>query len=141
MDNYIDSLGVPMDCNTVPNYDDWGSDDYWMCGDWITWHKMLMNVCGLTQDQANLKVQQALSDRSLFGHEWFCQFDSDFSEYFESQGNDFGVLTNVVNTVGDTVEDTTKGLGNLGKVLKVALPIALIAIAAFYGVKAYKAFK
>ena len=141
MANYTDSLGVPMDCNTVPNYDGWGSDDYWMCGDWITWHKMLMNECGLTQQQANLKVEQAWSERSLFGHEWFCQFDKDFREYFISQGESFDVLTSVVYNAGQGVEDASKGLGNLGKVVKIALPVALVSIALFYGVKAYKAFK
>lgn len=138
MGNYVDSLGNVMNCQTEPIYDRWGWGDYWMCGDWITWHKMLMAECSLTQEQANLKVQQALSDRDLFGHEWFCQFDKDFREYFEAQGNDFGVITNVVNNLGDTAEDTSDALGDIGKYIKIALPVTLVSIALFYGIKAYK---
>ena len=30
--------------NTVPNYDEWGSDTYWSCEDWIQYHKLLKQL-------------------------------------------------------------------------------------------------
>ena len=102
---------------------------------------MLKDECGKTQEQANLIVEQALADRDLFGHEFFCQFDKDFRDYFESEGNDFGLISNTVSNVGSGVENVTEGFGYAGKVLKIALPIALIGVAAFYGYKAYKSLK
>tara|TARA_R110000824_G_scaffold178585_1_gene358368 strand:- start:2880 stop:3305 length:426 start_codon:yes stop_codon:yes gene_type:complete len=141
MADFIDSLGNVMSCDTEPLLDGWGWADYWMCGDWITYHKMLMANCGMTKEQALLRVEQELSDRGTFAHEWFCQFDKDFREYFQSQGADFGVLSNIVNNVGQGTEGITDNFGNLGKYLKVAIPVALLGVGLFYGYKAYKSLK
>lgn len=32
--------------NSVPDYDEWGIDDFWSCNDWITWHKKLAQHFG-----------------------------------------------------------------------------------------------
>ena len=77
----------------------------------------------------------------MFGAEWFCQFDSNFREYFESQGNDFGFLSNTTNNILNTTETLTYGLGDLSKYLRIALPITILGIGVYYGVKAYKELK
>jgi len=142
MAEYVDSLGNVMDCNTEPNMDSWSPfDDYWLCGDWITYHKMLVNQCGYSSDQALLIVEQKLQDRTTFGHEWFCQFEDEFREYFEGQGADFGVLSNTTNSVLETTEGLGSGLASVSKILKIALPIAVIGAGLYFGFKAYKELK
>tara|TARA_Y100000004_G_scaffold163786_1_gene193429 strand:- start:689 stop:1120 length:432 start_codon:yes stop_codon:yes gene_type:complete len=142
MAEYVDSLGEVMDCNTEPNYDSiLPFDDYWLCGDWITYHKLLLNECGYSADQALLIVEQKLRDRAIFGHEWFCQFEDEFREYFESQGADFGFLSNTTNSVLETTEGIGSGLASVGKTLRILLPIAIIGAGVYFGFKAYKEFK
>ena len=141
MADYIDSLGNVMDCNTEPLLDGWGWYDYWVCGDWITYHKMLKDKCGMTPEEATLVVEQKLLNRSAFGHEFFCAFDDNFVSYFESQGTEFGFFFNIVNGVLDTTETLTDSLGDLSKYIRIALPIAILGVGVFYGIKAYKELK
>tara|TARA_E500000305_G_C4004221_1_gene228986 strand:+ start:519 stop:950 length:432 start_codon:yes stop_codon:yes gene_type:complete len=143
MAEYVDSLGVVMNCDTIPNYDQSFNpfDDYWVCGDWITFHKMLKNQCGYTQEEANNRVIQLWNDRWLFGHSWFCQWDQEFRDYFISQGSDFHPLVNVTNNLLNTTENLTAGVGDLSKYIRIALPITILGIGLYYGVKAYKELK
>ena len=143
MAEYVSSLGNVMNCDTIPNYDQSINpfDKHWVCGDWITYHKMLKDLCGYTTEEANNKVEQLLQDRWVFGAEWFCQFDSNFREYFESQGNDFGFLSNTTNNLLVTTENVTSGLGDLSKYIRIGLPIAIIGVGLYYGIKVYKELK
>jgi hypothetical protein len=143
MPEYIDSLGEVMNCDTIPNYDQSLNpfDDHWVCGDWITYHKMLKAECGYTMEQATLKVEQLLTDRWVFGYEFFCAYDSSFKSYFESQGADFGWFFDVTSNVLDVTENVTDGVGIASKYLRIALPIAILGIGVFYGYKAYKELK
>ena len=145
MSEFVSSLGNEMTCETTPNLDSWiPFDNYWICNDYITYHKMLMADCGMTNQQALDKIEQELQDRTLFGHEYFCQFDVEFRTYFEEQGADFGFLSNIIYSVGggasnvvDTLESGTSGLQYAGRILRIAVPIVLIAACAVYGYKAF----
>jgi len=141
MADYIDSLGNTMTCETEPLFDGWGWADYWICGDWITYHKMLKDKCSMTKEQATAFVEQKLTDRSLFGHEFFCGFDNNFKSYFESQGADFGFFFNITNAALDTTENVADNMDQLSKYLKIVVPVALLGIGVFYSLKAYKALK
>ena len=143
MPEYVSSLGEVMNCDTIPNYDQSFNpfDNYWVCGDWITFHQMLKEQCGYSTEEANNYVSQLLHDRWIFGAEYFCQFDSNFRDYFESQGVDFGALSNATNNLLTTTENLTYGLGDLSKYIRIALPITILGIGVYYGVKAYKELK
>jgi len=142
MPEYIDSLGEVMNCDTIPNYDNiLPFDDYWMCGDYITFHKMLMAECGMTEEQASLRVEQLWIDRNAFGAEWFCSFNEEFYDYFTGVGWDFPALTDITNNLLDTTENVSAGLGDTSKYLRIAIPIAILGIGVFYGYKAYKELK
>lgn len=141
MADYIDSLGNTMTCSTEPMFDGWGWADYWICGDWITYHKMLKDKCGMTNEEATLYVEQKLLNRSAFGHEFFCGFDNNFKNYFESQGADFGFFFNITNAALDTTENVANNLDQLSRYLKIILPITILGIGIFYSFKAYKELK
>ena len=142
MAQYIDSLGNEITCDSTPVYDAWGWwSDFWVASDWITWHKKLKEDCGLSQDEANARIEQAWLDRGTFGHEWFFQFDSQFRDYFEGQGIDFSIFANIIYSVGKGTEDVVEGVGSTAKILKFAIPFAVIGIGLFYGYKAYQEFK
>ena len=141
MSEFKDSLGNVMSCDTEPLMDGWGWADYWQCADWITWHKMLKSECGLSTEEANLKVTTAWNSHGLFSHEWFCQFDQEFRDYFISQGESFSFLTNITYNIGVGVESATEALPSVGKYIKYAVPIALMSVAVFYAIRAYKILK
>jgi len=138
MAEYIDSLGELILCDSTPDYDGWGSDDYWLATDWITWHKKLKKDCDYTQLEANAIIEQAWTDRGFFGHEWYFQFDTDFRDYFQQEGMNFSSIANIVYTVGEGSEEIVSTAGTLTKILKYAVPALVVGIGIFYGMKAYK---
>ena len=142
MPNYIDSLGNTMTCETQPNFDSWSPfDDYWLCVDWVTYHKKLVNDCGYSNDEALNIVQQKLQDRRLFGNEFFCQFDSEFREYFEDKGADFGFFSSIFYNTGKGVESVSSGFAKAGSILNLAIPVAFVGVGIYFAVKAYKKLK
>jgi hypothetical protein len=52
-----------------------------------------------------------------------------------------GGVLDVVDSIGDTISNFAKGLGNAGKILKIAVPIALVGAGIYFGAKAYKILK
>tara|TARA_B110000902_G_C14230749_1_gene558778 strand:- start:979 stop:1404 length:426 start_codon:yes stop_codon:yes gene_type:complete len=138
MAEYIDSLGELILCDSTPDYDGWGSDDYWLATDWITWHKKLKEDCDYTKLEANAIIEQAWTDRGTFGHEWYFQFDTDFRDYFQQEGMNFSSIANIVYTVGKGSEEIVSTAGTLTKILKYAVPALVVGIGIFYGMKAYK---
>jgi len=139
MGHFKDSLGNVMNCETVPDYDSWlPLDTAWIAGDWITFHQMLMEDCDLTPQQATDRVSQLLDDRALFGDEWFFGFDNNFVSYFEGFGADFGYGFNIVNGVAGGVENAAVGVFKVGKTFNWLVPAAVVGVAIYYGIKAYK---
>lgn len=146
---YIATTGEEITENSVPDLDDWGWDDYWTCSDWTAWHKIVKDKKGKeTADSLFLRywnLQGALS------HALNCRtFNSDFRDYTRKEGllsklydgapymQPFGVGTDVINTAGDVINAATDTVSTTAKILKYAIPVALVG-AMVYG--AYYIFK
>lgn len=121
--------------DTIPDYDEWGWDDYWGCGEWMLWHKA--NVQEYGRETANTKFIQAwgAQDSFMSPYNW-CKYDKDFANYFSQQGIDVGwLLSNLivgVENVGDdvieTVENTTDTVAYVSSGFKVVATLAIIGI-------------
>jgi hypothetical protein len=113
--------------DSKPDYDGWGWDDYWSCADWITWHKELVKKFG--KDKANQLWLTAWQQQDPFesNYSW-CKYDTAFSNYLKSQGIDVGhLLSKVINTGGNVIENVGEAADSTTKILKWVLPVALIA--------------
>lgn len=119
--------------DSTPDFDEWGWDDYWGCGEWMLWHKA--NVQAYGKETANTKFIQAWSSQDSFmsPYNW-CKYDKDFANYFAQQGIDVGWLLsnlvvgveNVGGDVIDTVENTTGTIAYVSSGLKVVATLAVI---------------
>ena len=61
--------------NTAPNYDEWGSDSYWSCADWVQWHKLLKEKFG-----KDLKVKKFEAAQSWLKRKLSSQLPGSYSE-------------------------------------------------------------
>lgn len=140
---------IPLYLNHVWKFWAW-FDGTWSCTDWVTWHKAMKAKYGKAKaDQTFLKYW---NDLALISSTQDCRsFSESFRTYMKSEnlldalysglGNiarPLGVGTDVTTGVGNAISGAAKGLGNVGNILKVALPIALIAAIGVGGYWAYK---
>jgi hypothetical protein len=135
--------------NTAPDYDQWGSDTSWTCGDWILWHKLLKEKFG--KSKANFIWDYAFSLSGSLSSNLDCRtFNSSFRNYVkENDLNPYanaGIFSPVLQGAG-TIQDVS---GNLlsgvssffsGNNIKNILNIVAIGAVVVGGVYAYRTFK
>ena len=135
--------------NTAPDYDEWGSDTYWSCDEWIQWHKLLVQHFG--QQPANDLWNYAYAQSGNLSANLNCRtFNSAFRDYV-AQNNlqpyeNAGVLSPVLQTYGtasDVLTGGLKGVSSLfsGNNFQTILRIALIGGGVLGAVYVYKTFK
>jgi len=137
--------------NIVPDYDEWGSDTYWDCNNWVQWHRELKKKFGA--EKAKLIWEYAFAQGSEFSGQWSCRsFNSQFRSYVNSEDLDpyanLGALALIIKPLGlgtdiikggtDVVSGAAGFVGSLGQNAKPILTIALIGVAGFFVYKAYK---
>jgi hypothetical protein len=140
--------------NTVPNYDEWGNDTFWSCEDWMQWHKLLKGHFG--EEKARYIWNTAYSKGTMGAAHWDCRtFNTAFRDYasknkletkasagiFSPVIGITGGILDVVDGVGDFFSGVSKGLGKAGKVVKVGVPLVLVGVGIYYGVRAYQNLK
>ncbi len=87
--------------DSKPDYDEWGPDYYWGTEEWITWHKALKDRHGLAV--ANQLWLEGWKAQSIWDKPFnWAKYDSDFANYFKSQGIDVGHLLSKVVVAGET---------------------------------------
>lgn len=138
----------------APDYDAWGSDTWWGCPEWIQWHQQLKYKFG--SDKANMIWDYAFAKSGNFSGNLDCRtFNAPFREYVRKEGlnpyQNAGILGPLLNitgsglelgsSAGDVVGGTAEGLGAVGKYIKYGVGVAVLGIAVFYGIKAYKLLK
>lgn len=135
--------------NSVPDYDEWGVDNYWTCEDWIIWHQKLSNHFGdkIANDIWNYSYAQS----GQFSSNLNCRtFNSQFRKYVLEKKLDpyanAGILAPVLQGFGtgqDVISGTFKGVSSFftQSKVKTVLNIALIVGVVLAGAYAYKAFK
>ena len=135
--------------NTAPDYDQWGSDTYWNCNDWILWHQFLKAKFG--QNKANFLWDYAFSQSGNLSGNLNCRtFNSSFRTYVSKNGlNPFanaGIFTPVLQGAG-TIQDVTGsvlgGVSSFFTTSNVKNIITIVSIGAVVvgGLYAYKTFK
>lgn len=146
--------------NTAPDYDQWGSDTWWNCNDWILWHKFLKEKFG--QSKANFIWDYAFSQSGSLSGNLDCRtLDSSFRSYVKKNGlNPFanagiftpvlqgaGTIKDVTGTAIDTTGNVASGIlgtvdsilggGNLKKTISIVVIVGGILGLAYV----YKSFK
>lgn len=146
--------------NTTPDYDEWGSDTWWNCQDWITWHKRLVEH--FNKPTANDIWNYAFAKSGSLSGNLDCRtFNTSFREYVRN--NDLspyqgaGVFTPVLEGYGTASDIVMGGLNTTSNVasglfgtvdsifggnnLKKTFTIILIAGGLIGGAYVYQAFK
>ncbi len=130
---------------SVPVLDGWGFDDYWLCNDWITWHKLMKDKYGL--DYANTKLITAFESQSIGASGIDCRsLDGNFKQYAKDNGfydalftgiggllasgisagqSGSSAVTGGIENISDTAKDTTK---YASYIIPIALGLILLAI-------------
>jgi len=141
--------------NTVPNYDEWGWDDFWKCDDWVTWHQKLSEHFG--EKTATEIWNYAFEKSSSLSSTFNCSsFDASFRAYYKKHNLNvnedvateiWGTATDISLGALDTTSNVASGLfGTVGSVFggnnfKKTINIVLI-VGGIIGVAyVYKAFK
>jgi hypothetical protein len=141
--------------NSVPDYDEWGYDNYWSCDNWVEYHKKLMAHFG--EGTATEIWNYAFEKTSSLSANLSCQsFNSNFRAYAKRYGlkvnknlvtETFGTITDVAIGGLDTTSEVASGVfGTVKSVLggdnlKKTINIVLI-VGGLIGVAyVYKSFK
>jgi hypothetical protein len=147
--------------NIVPDYDNWGSDNYWDCADWIAWHKQLKAHFG--SERAKYIWEYAYAQGSAFASHWDCRtFNTEFRDYARKEGlNTYasvkipfipqvldvtGTGMEAIGDVSNTISGITEGVSSFfgGKgtnVFKGVIWVALIGAVGYLGYRGYKFIK
>jgi hypothetical protein len=109
--------------NIAPDYDQWGSDTWWKCDEWIAWHKRLKEHFG--SERAKLIFNYAYAQGSEFsGHRDCRTFNSAFRKYAREEGLDtyasvtIPILPQILNLTGSGLElldDTSNVVSGIGE--------------------------
>jgi hypothetical protein len=141
--------------NIVPDYDEWGWDDWWNCDDWVTWHKHLKAHFG--EERARLIWNYAYAQGTQGAGHLSCRtFDTGFRTYARENNLDTyasitipllpevlnlsGSLFDLVNGVSETVSEVAGVFGN-NKVIRVAVYTLLFGGIAYLGYRGYQSIK
>ncbi len=145
--------GKAITWNDVPDYDEWGVDNYWSCDNWMEWFYALEKHFG--KEQAR-KIWNYGYSRSSFGaHHLICrETNAEFIKFIRDNGLDDNAtwlsdvsqtvtlaLDDVWTIIGDifgSVKGATGGVKNLASTLRVVIPVAAIGLLALYGYRVYK---
>ena len=105
--------------NTVPNYDEWGSDTYWSCEDWIQYHKLLKQHFG--EERAKYIWEFAYGQGTDGASHWDCRTSNNaFRKYASSEKlnmySSAGLFSIILKPVGvgfDIVNDTSDAISGI----------------------------
>lgn len=137
--------------DSTPVLDGWGWADYWPIGTWVQWHGLMKAKYG--QAEANRRFLEVWhtqdSDANPFNER---SINAQFRQYARDNGfydglytgglgfvaKPLGWLTDLFTTAdkveansNDALLNTSKGIKSSGKILKIAVPTAVIIILLF----------
>ena len=111
--------------NIAPDYDQWGSDTWWKCDEWIAWHKRLKEHFG--SERAKLIFNYAYAQGTEgSGHRDCRTFNSAFRKYAREEGLDtyasvtIPILPQILNLTGSGLElldDTSNVVSGIGETI------------------------
>ena len=96
------------------------------CSEWMSFHKQLVPQFGKTKaNEIFLSFWNQQSNWS--NNKNWCKYNNEFNNYFSSVGIDLGnIFSDVINTGTNIVDGATSGISIAAKLLKIAIPVALI---------------
>ena len=152
---YLVPVDRPIQWDSQPVYDThygwWYDIEPWSCQDWVDWHKALERKYNSTRKANDIwksawfSSQNSGANAALENNWYYCPRDcANFVKYFAKKGiTDTGGgftapiycdLTGIVQDIVGTVESGTDAIANTSKVLKIAIPVAVVALG-YYGYK------
>lgn len=124
----INPMPPELTADSEPNIDEWGPDNYWGPGTYITWHQLNKQTYG--KAIADSKMINAIQQWGTGGVEFDYCYNDNFRNYFTGQGIDVTTLfcsaEDVIGDVVDTAANVTQGASNASNVFKIAAPFLLI---------------
>lgn len=105
--------------NTAPDYDEWGSDSWWDCQDWIMWHKRLVEH--FNKPTAKDIWNYAYAKSGSFSGNLDCRtFNNDFRKYVSTNGlspyEGAGIFTPILQGYGTASDVVSGGLDTVSSV-------------------------
>lgn len=127
--------------DSVPDYDNWGPDDYWTCDDWVLWHKLLKQKYG--KKSADSTWTTAWNKQDSFEHNYnWCKYEGVFNKYVQDENlNATWWLPNILNSATTVVENAGDTAVNASKIIKWVIPVLVIGAAVGILIYAAKKFK
>ena len=124
--------GLNITAQSLPDYDDWGMDQYWTCSDWMIWYDKLKDFHGKTD--ARIKWKSAWEKQGYWDHAINqCPLEQTFRDFSRKNKLDSaGLLSDALVGLGDTLSGGFKTLGWFGKNLPWILPVGLVIVGGFY---------
>lgn len=119
----------PSKASSLPDFDNWGWDDYWKASDWMTWHSALKRAFGL--EEANRRFITEWQKQSIGANPLDARsFDITFRDYAKANGffdalywgigslaKPIGTGVNVVSDASSAVESISNATFNIAKPL------------------------
>ena len=130
--------GQAITAESTPVYDGWGPNwlsGYWMCGEWMEWHRQLELKYG--RAEANAIWYAAWMQQGALSGPQNCKWDNNFTSYLTNVGllnqNEWAmILPNVVDAAGNAA-------GAVSSISSLIKPVAIVALigAGFWAYKNY----
>ena len=133
--------GLDITAQSLPDYDEWGPDQYWGCTDWMIWYDKLKDEHGKTE--ARLIWKSAWEQQGYFDYPYNqCPLQDDFRDFSRKNKLDStGLFSDFFVGIGDTLSGGFRSLGWLGRNLPWIVPIGLVVTGAFYVARTYKTLR
>ena len=142
----------PNNANDTPAYNDsifkfWNwFDNVWSCNDWVTWHKA--NVAQYNLATANNKFLEHWDNLATASSAIDCRsFNTAFRDYMRKAGllntlySGIGIIAKPIGTVADIGTNVLDTASGTTRVLKIIVPLLLIAVVLFLVMKYQKQLK
>ncbi len=146
-------LHEPSSADALPDFDEWGWDEYWSADDWIEWHAAMKQEYGLRQ--ANETFLAYWQEQGAGASPYSARsFDSSFREYarangflddlfdgpsviFQPLGWGTDILGGGTNVAGN-LPGVINAAGNALGAVSVIWPVLLLGAILIYGQQARK---
>jgi hypothetical protein len=105
--------------DSAPDYDEWGSDAYWNCQDWITWHRKLVEH--FNAETANQIWNYAYALSGNLSSNLNCRtFNASFRDYVKKNDlkpyDNAGIFSPVLQGYGTATDITSNALDSASNI-------------------------
>lgn len=133
--------GLDITAQSIPDYDEWGPDQYWGCTDWMVWYDKLKEEKG--KKEARVVWRSAWEKQGYWDFPYNqCPLQDDFRSFSKKNKlNSTGLFSDFLVGLSDTASGTFKSVGWIGRNLPWILPLGLVITGSFYVVKTIKTLR